>query len=213
MEPRGVSMEPVQNKNLVPHDGCVHLYDGFLSPSDCDRWRNDLFKAVPWEQRSIKMFGRSILQPRLTAWYGDPGCSYKYSGLLWEPTPWLPSLLEIKRQVELFTRQKFNSALLNLYRHENDSMGLHNDNEKELGQEPFIASVSLGATRKITFSPISNKQERMSFNLENGSLLTMEGPTQKHWKHAIPKQSQTAKMRINITFRNIMIQRPKGQAS
>jgi alkylated DNA repair dioxygenase AlkB len=159
---------------------------------------------VEWEQHRIRIRGREIASPRLSAWYGDPDAHYRYSGLSLEPRPWLPVILELKSRVEAACDEPFNSVLLNLYRDGSDSMGWHSDDEPELGERPLIASLSLGATRRFRLRHRRRKDlEPVAIDLEGGSLLIMEGDTQRFWKHQVPKTKRTVEPRINLTFRNI----------
>ena len=163
-----------------------------------------LRRDTKWVQRRMWMYGRWVDQPRLTAWHGDPSRVYKYSGIKEIPMPWTDLLRELKRRTEDCTDEEFNSVLLNLYRDQNDSMGFHSDDEKELGPEPAIASLSFGATRTFIFKHKTRKDLKpVSIPLPEGSVLMMRGPTQRHWKHAINRESQTCGPRINLTFRKI----------
>ena len=171
-----------------------------------DAWLAALLGAVPWRQESVRLFGREIPSPRLTAWYGDPGCVYTYSGLTLEPLPWTPLLASIRERVEAGAGQRFNSVLLNRYRDGSDSMGWHADDERELGPEPTIASVSLGARRTFQLKHKTRKeQRRLDVDLEHGSLLVMRPPTQAHWLHGVPKRrgADAPGERVNLTFRHI----------
>lgn len=161
-----------------------------------------LMDEVEWRQESITLFGRRVAQPRLMAWYGDEGTAYTYSGLKNEPLPWSPLLLDLKHRVEELSGHTFNSVLLNLYRDGNDSMGYHSDDERELGSNPVIASLSLGAKRKFNLKQKSTK-ELVSIELHDNSLLIMKGELQENWKHAIPKSKRVHSARINLTFRRI----------
>lgn len=157
---------------------------------------------VAWEHRSIRMFGRLLPQPRLTAWYGDPAARYAYSGLQWEPRPWTPALQALRQQVEAAAGAPFNSVLLNLYRDGRDSMGWHADDEPELGPAPTIASLSLGATRRFRLRPRPGVAHApFGLDLPAGSLLLMSGNSQAHWQHALPKTSRPVGPRLNLTFR------------
>lgn len=148
------------------------------------------------------MFGKQLLLPRLTAWYGDKG--YTYSGLYNKPQPWLPVLLDLKERVEQASGHTYNSVLLNLYRGGNDSMGWHSDDEAELGKEPAIASLSFGGERRFSFKHRTRKDLKpVSVILANGSLLLMHGPTQHHWLHHIPRTKHPVQPRINLTFRHV----------
>ena len=157
------------------------------------------------------MFGKEIMQPRLTCWFGDTGISYSYSGIRMESQIWNKPLLEIKSRIERVAGVRFNGALLNFYRDGKDSMGWHRDNEKELGKNPVIGSVSLGGTRTFKFRDRLTKKEIISLDLSNGSLLVMAGESQHFWEHSIPKQSGSAIPRLNITFR--VIQPDAGASS
>jgi alkylated DNA repair dioxygenase AlkB len=152
------------------------------------------------------MFGKEVPQPRLTAWYGDPAAQYTYSGLTWEPRPWTPTLLDLRRRLEAATDARFNSVLLNYYRDGRDSMGWHADNEPELGAAPAIASLSLGASRRFRLRPYRGGLTHPSFSLDlpTGSLLLMRGPTQQHWQHELPKTARPVGPRLNLTFRWIV---------
>ena len=148
------------------------------------------------------MFGRTVRVPRLVCWYGNRNAIYRYSGVEHIPHPWTKSLSELKTRIETFTQRTFNSVLGNLYRNGYDSMGWHSDDEKELGPNPFIASISLGSTRLFKVRHKSSK-EQIKLLLPHGSLLTMSGPFQHHWQHSIPKTSAPIAPRINLTFRDI----------
>ena len=166
------------------------LFDpAFLAPAEAASCLAQLTAEVVWEQRSIRIFGREMPQPRLTAWHGDPAARYTYSGLTWEPRPWTPTLQHLHQRVEAATATRFNSVLLNLYRDGRDSMGWHADDEPELGPEPAIASLSLGATPPF------------GLDLPGGSLLLMRGATQQHWQHALPKTVRPTGPWLNLTFR------------
>lgn len=163
-----------------------------------------LIEEVPWRAEAVVVFGRKILQPRLTAWYGDPGCAYAYSGIRLEPLPWSPRLCEVKARVEKVTGENFNSLLLNYYRDEQDSVGFHSDDEPELGPRPVIASLSLGAERVFVMKHrTQRKRPPVRLMLASGSLLLMKGETQRHWRHGVPKETRPCGPRINLTFRRI----------
>ena len=155
--------------------------------------------SVSWRTASLQMFGRRILSPRLTAWVGDH--AYTYSRLTWPPAPWEATLIEIRNRVEELAGASFNGVLLNLYRDGRDSMGWHSDDERELGPQPVIASLSLGAPRKFIFRARNNHTHKYQLNLAHNSLLIMSGETQTHWQHALPKSTKPVAQRINLTFR------------
>jgi alkylated DNA repair dioxygenase AlkB len=163
-----------------------------------------LLEEVSWQQRTIRLFGREVAQPRLVAWYGDPGCSYTYSGIRWDPSAWTMQLLELRQIVEEVSGCGFNSVLVNLYRDQRDSMGFHSDDEPELGPKPSIASLSVGAERVFVMKHKAGLVRPVRLRLASGSLLVMKGETQRNWKHGIDKQSSPCGPRINLTFRKIV---------
>jgi alkylated DNA repair dioxygenase AlkB len=163
-----------------------------------------LIDEVPWKAEKIVVWGKTVLQPRLTAWYGDPGKSYTYSGLHLEPLPWTPILRDIKGRVEAVVGDAFNSVLLNYYRDHRDSMGLHSDDEPELGKRPMIASLSLGEKRLFILKHKTRKNlQPVRLKLASSSLLLMKGDTQRHWKHGIEKERRPCGPRVNLTFRRL----------
>tara|TARA_X000000950_G_C13894188_1_gene652117 strand:+ start:2461 stop:3048 length:588 start_codon:yes stop_codon:yes gene_type:complete len=188
--------------NLLPTDGSAHLYPEFLSPSAADGLMQRIEQQTNWTQREIIIFGKAVMQPRLMAWYGDR--EYCYSGISLAPVNWHPTLLNLKSTIEQQCAARFNTALLNLYRNGEDSMGWHQDNEQSLGEQPVIASLSLGVERKFKFKHIDNKCMNVDINLAHGSLLIMAGLTQHKWKHCLPKTRRSIGTRINITFRNVL---------
>ena len=164
-----------------------------------------LIAETPWRQERISLFGKSHLQPRLVAWYGDPDASYRYSGLTLEPLPWTVQLQALKSRVESLAGASFNSVLLNYYRDQDDAMGLHADDEPELGPQPVIASLSLGETRTLVFKHRHDRAIKpVKIPLSSGSLLIMQGDTQANWKHGINRQAAPCGPRVNLTFRRIL---------
>lgn len=166
---------------------------------------NRLHRETVWLHEEVVVYGKRYFQPRLTAWYGDPGKSYRYSGTVMHPLPWTNLLLSLRYELERLTDSRFNSVLLNFYRNHNDRMGFHSDDEPSLGLEPTIASVSYGATRTLIFKHKKIKDmERKRVPLPSGSLLLMRGATQRNWSHGIEKEAKPCGPRINLTFRNIL---------
>lgn len=183
----------------------IEYIPNFFSPRQASAYFQSLLEEIPWEQKQIKIFGRPVMEPRLTAWIGDPDAAYTYSGTQMLPQTWTPALLKIKESVEARTQQTFNSVLANLYRDGRDSMGFHSDDEKELGQTPWIASVSFGETRRLIMKHRASKTlPQKEYKLESGSLFIMGGSTQKLWKHGIPKETKPCGARVNLTFRKIL---------
>jgi alkylated DNA repair dioxygenase AlkB len=187
---------------IVDHDGLVTYDTYYLDPWFADGVFETLRKEVSWRQDELKMYGRTIPIPRLTAWYGDPGATYVYSGIRNDPFPWNQVLDGLRRALETSHGISFNSVLLNLYRSGKDSLSWHADDERELGREPVIASLSLGAPRLFQLQHRVTG-EVISVNLEHGSLLVMSGVTQQCWKHQVPKERDASGERINLTFRVI----------
>jgi alkylated DNA repair dioxygenase AlkB len=184
-------------------DASLTFDPNYMDSKQADYYYEHLLQQVKWEQYHIKMFGKTLPQPRLTAWYGENGAAYAYSGIELMPLPFTAELLLLKNSVEAYTKQEFNSVLLNLYRNQQDSMGWHSDDEKELGDFPFIASLSLGSSRNFQLKHKTDKLLKGKIELNHGSLLCMGGSMQSFWQHAIPKSSIACGPRINLTFRQI----------
>ena len=166
----------------------------------------ELVDATPWRCDPITLWGKTYPQPRLVAWYGEPGLRYTYSRITMEAIPWTDALQKIKARVEALSGSAFNSVLLNYYRDQRDSMGFHADDEPELGQEPVIASLSLGAERTLVFRHRHRRNvPDARIPLPSGSLLLMRGATQSCWKHGIRKSTKPTGPRLNLTFRRILM--------
>ncbi len=181
----------------------ITFISSFLSEEESHLLFEDLMNGVEWKQDSITIYGKTHLVPRLHQWYGDAGLTYKWSGIAMHPIPWTSSLEKIKEQIEEKAKVKFNSLLLNLYRDGEDTVGWHADNEPELGKNPTIASLSLGAMRDFKLRHNKTKQKE-SITLTNGSLLIMGGETQHNWEHSVPRRKRVHEPRINLTFRNLL---------
>jgi alkylated DNA repair dioxygenase AlkB len=182
--------------------GTLAFWERWLGAPDADALFAELARTLDWKQRMIRIFGREVLQPRLTAWHGD--ASYTYSGVTLAPAPWTAALVALRNRLVAETGQHFNSVLCNLYRNGADSMGWHADDEKELGPSPVIASVSLGATRRFVLRHVKKKEPAVTLALSSGSLLVMGGTLQTFWRHALPKAADVDRPRINLTFRRIV---------
>ncbi len=193
----------LQRRVIIETDGQVILYPDLFNRQDSNGLFSDLCDRIQWRQETIQIFGKRMSVPRLTAWYGDEGKFYTYSGIEHHPQPWIPPLKSIKSKVEEISDVTFNSVLLNLYRTGKDSMAWHSDDEPELGKNPIIASVSLGATRRFSLRHKTAKDRKVHLDLTNGCLVLMQGETQHRWQHQIPKTSQSVQPRINLTFRTI----------
>jgi len=182
----------------------LELIEGFIAPDEQGRTYAELMAAVPWQTRSIRIAGRLIPEPRQTAWIGDPGAVYTYSGRQNEPTPWPAVLSGLRARLTAQLGVAFNSVLCNLYADGRNSMGLHADAEPELGPNPLIASLSLGATRRFQLRHRKLRDEKLDIDLPTGSLLVMRGTLQTHYRHGVPKQLRVQESRINLTFRRIV---------
>jgi alkylated DNA repair dioxygenase AlkB len=175
----------------------------FLNREEADQLKDHLFQTAPWQQRTQKMYDKTVLTPRLTAWYGDS--KYNESEEIKKPAnPWIPELLSLKERIEQEFGYRFNGVLLNLYRNQNDSVAWHRDKENRYGKRPVIASISLGQTRNFDFRKKDHHQSKYSLPLPHGSLLIMKGDLQEHWEHRIAKSTLPMKERINLTFRFIL---------
>jgi len=195
------------------HEEPIHLnlpdaefiyYPNFLSTEKANLFYETLLKETPWQHDEIMIFGKKILQPRLTCLYGNEGKSYGYSNIVMHPHPLNSTLTFIKEEIENTINEYFTTVLLNLYRNEKDSNGWHADNEKELGRDPIIASLSLGEERVFQIKHNTKKDIKQSITLQHGSLLVMKNGAQIHYKHQIPKASKPKNARINLTFRKIL---------
>lgn len=184
-------------------DAQVSYVPSFIGFEEANELFDKLINDINWQQDDIVVFGKKFQQPRLTALYGNDGKSYSYSSLTMFPNKWNSLLIYIKEKVEEFMNVKFTTVLLNYYRDGNDSNGWHADNEKELGKNPIIASISFGAKRVFQMKHNTNKDQKFKIELEHGSLLIMKGTTQHFWKHQIPKSTKKVGPRINLTFRII----------
>ena len=181
----------------------IDIYQDIGLEQKKELWFKSCLNNLNWETGIIKIFGKTHQIPRLQAWYAEDGIEYTYSGKKLQRHNWNETLIDIKEEIESITSFKFNSVLANLYRNGDDSMGLHSDDEKELGINPVIASLSLGESRDIHFKH-KNIKTSLDIPQTNGQLIVMYGQTQKYWKHEIKKTKKFKKPRINLTFRNII---------
>ena len=188
----------------LPLAGSDLLFDpAFLAPARADALFAQLRNGIAWETHRIRLFGREVDSPRLSCWIGDADASYVYSRTRFEPRPWPQALTILREEVDGATGERFNSVLANLYRNGRDGMGWHSDDEPELGSQPVIASLSLGATRRFCLKHKRDGTRSFALELPHGSLLVMRGDTQKNFRHALPKTAKPVAERINLTFRKI----------
>ena len=188
---------------LTLPDSDIIYYPNFYSIEEASALFENLKSNTSWQQDDITVYGKTYPQPRLTALYSLETMIYSYSGISMNTMPFTPTLIQIKNKIEENSKEKFNAVLLNLYRDGNDSVGWHSDDEKELGKNPIIASLTLGEERMFHLRHKNNKLLKSKFLLQHGSLLLMKGKTQHFWQHQIPKSKKINKSRINLTFRII----------
>lgn len=194
--------EQTNTIDLLPYDGSV-LYHGRIMPAaQAEHYFQQLWQTIAWQHDEAVIYGKRITTKRKVAWYAGQPFTYTYSKTTKTARLWSPLLLELKQLVESYTQASFNSCLLNLYHDGSEGMTWHSDAEKELEQNGTIASLSLGAQRKFSFKHKGSKETR-SVQLEDGSLLVMQGNTQSHWLHALPTTKKVHSPRINLTFRQI----------
>lgn len=186
----------------LPPAGLARYWPGWIGTQQADRLFDLWSRSLDWQQRPIRLFGREVMQPRLTCFYGEEGVRYRYSGKTLAAEPWPDELEALSLRLGPLLGESFNSVLCNLYRDGRDSMGWHADNEPELGVDPVIASVSLGEARRFRLKPRGGGASR-SIVLQHGSLLVMSGDLQHHWLHELPKSRQVLGPRINLTFRRV----------
>lgn len=189
----------------VPLPGAdVWFAPGWVPMKERPRLFAEIMEQARWKQDHLTIQGQSIALPRLTAWHGEPGAAYGYSGINNEPAPWIAPLSELREELIAGLGAAFNSVLINLYRSGADSVSWHADNEAELGSEPVIASLSLGAPRKFSFKHRFDRSLRHDLTLSDGDLLVMKGSTQASWLHQVPKTKAVVGPRINLTFRMVI---------
>lgn len=193
-----------QSQKLSLLGADISYYPNFIASQEEQRLYNQLLRETPWQQDDIKVFGKIYAQPRLTALYGSKGLPYSYANITMHPHPFTTALHTLKERIEKECQNTFTSCLLNLYRDGQDSNGWHSDDEKELGPNPVIASISLGGSRVFKLRNRKEKTQIHKLVLEPGSLLLMQGGTQHNWQHQIPKTSKQVPPRINLTFRKIV---------
>ncbi|WP_071872074.1 alpha-ketoglutarate-dependent dioxygenase AlkB family protein [Atopomonas hussainii] len=192
----------MRSDDLQP--GTLYWHDDFASAAQADQWFSALQTECAWQQPQVKVFGRWHPTPRLVAWYGDSDAAYRYSGQTHRPLAWTPTLSLIRDLVEQQTGRRFNGVLVNYYRNGHDSMGWHSDDERELGPEPWLASLSLGVERRFDLRRKGSTRIAVSFALKHGQLLLMDGQCQAAWQHQVPRSLKVSGARINLTFRHIL---------
>lgn len=192
-----------ETTNLLPFDGTVYYYGKVVSNDEAQHYLERLLDNIVWKNDEAIIFGKHIFTKRKVAWYGDASYLYTYSNTTKQALEWTPELLALKQIVERITGTKFNSCLLNLYHDGDEGMAWHSDDEKSLGKDTVIASMSFGAERRFSFKHKATKQT-VSVILESGSLLIMKDTTQTHWLHSLPKTTKVTRPRVNLTFRTMI---------
>jgi len=194
----------MKNEIVAHNDLKIRILEDFFNSVDSNKLLKKFILKLPWESMMIKMFGRDTKIPRLQCWIGDKGCEYRYSGKQLSRQIWNQDLIMIRKKIYQELKIDFNSVLVNYYRDGKDSMGWHSDDEKELGPNPTIASISFGSERDLVFRNKITK-ETLAIPQTNGCLILIDGETQKNWQHSIKKTQKVIGPRINLTFRNIII--------
>lgn len=198
-----MSLFPDEKITFNLPDAEIAYFPNFISTEKADELFHKLQTEIPWQQDTITVYGKNHLQPRLTALFGNEGKPYGYTNIVMQPHNWNPLLMFLKEAIEKVCEENFTTVLLNYYRNGQDSNGWHSDNEKELGRNPIIASLSFGEERVFQLKHNTIETAKQNIVLEHGSLLLMKGTTQHYWKHQIPKTKKEIGSRINLTFRII----------
>ncbi|MCT8334476.1 alpha-ketoglutarate-dependent dioxygenase AlkB [Leptospira sp. 85282-16] len=188
------------SENLLPYDGVLLYIPDFLPTEEANRTFHSFLEGIEWKPDEAILYGKHITTKRSVAWYAEKGFSYRYSGTTKTALPWSPGLLDLKSKVEIASKEKFNSCLLNLYHDGSEGMAWHSDDETSLRPNSTIASVSLGAERIFRFKH-KKTNELVELQLEHGSLLLMKDVIQRFWLHSLPKAIKVKRPRINLTFR------------
>lgn len=189
--------------SLTHEQGELLCFPDWLQEAESEEYFRLFLQQLAWKSETLTLGGRQIQSPRLVAWYGEPGVSYRYSGVRHVALPWHEKLLELKKSLEKNFSSPINSVLANLYRNGRDSVSWHADAEPELGREPVIFSLSLGCPRFFDFRLKADHGKRHRIELKPGMLLIMRGRFQHFWQHQVPKQTKVDAARINLTFRYI----------
>ncbi|HCX87158.1 MAG TPA: alpha-ketoglutarate-dependent dioxygenase AlkB [Gammaproteobacteria bacterium] len=190
---------------LAVEDGIFEYWPRFLDAAEASSCLEQLQERIDWHTPRVFVYGRWVDSPRQSAWYGDSGAVYRYSGTVNQPSPWLPELDSLRERLKQFCTSHFNSVLANQYRSGRDSIGWHSDDEKELGPDPVIASVSLGGARRFLLQHRRRKHLPIhEIVLEHGSLLVMGAGSQRAWRHSVPKTRRPVAPRINLTYRHVI---------
>ncbi|MDB5115882.1 MAG: alpha-ketoglutarate-dependent dioxygenase AlkB [Mucilaginibacter sp.] len=203
MEQLNLFGETQQNNSLLP--GLLDYVPGLFDPAESEYLMQKFIREMPWQQRSVLMYGKEVITPRLTVWYGDQDADYSVTGDRAIPLPWTEELLMIKNRIEPLAGIRFNTVLLNYYRDGNDSVSWHSDNDGVPGKNRIVASVSFGQARNFDVREKDDHAKKYTIELQNGSYLLMKGNFQDQWQHRIAKSTKPMKPRINLTFRILKV--------
>lgn len=196
--------EPGISQNILPFQGIVENYGKILTTEQSNQYFNYFLNYLEWEHDEVYLYGKHYITDRKVVWYGDEQYKYRYSGSFKQAKQWNAGLFRLKQHIECLVGHSFNSCLANLYENGQQGLGWHSDDEPSLGQNMVIASLSFGATRKMSFKHKTNQMKK-DLELQHGQLIVMRGETQHYWKHCITKTSQVIQPRINLTFRYFYI--------
>jgi len=199
---KDIPKEDTHPYNILPEDGETIYHGKIYDNPEANEILCYLIEQIPWKHDEVKIYGKHIITARKVAWYGDQNYDYTYSGSTRTALQWTPELLNIKQLAESHSRVAYNSCLLNLYVDGSQGMAWHSDDEKCLGKDTNIASLSFGAQRRFDLRH-KGTREKVSVQLEHGSLLVMQGATQAHWQHQIAKTKKVTTPRVNLTFRTM----------
>lgn len=190
-------------RQILPRDGVAYYHGAIIDEAESDRFFQTLMDEIHWQHDRLKLYGKEIVTRREVAWHGNEPYKYTYSRSTKTAKPWTPTLKQLKTKVEAASNQIYNCCLLNLYHSGEEGMAWHADDEKELLPEGAIASLSFGPARRFIFRH-NRQKDKCEIELENGSLLVMQGTTQTHWQHSLPPMRRVKTPRINLTFRTII---------
>ena len=178
----------------------VRYMPDFLPRQRADGLLARSLAEVDWQSERLTLFGCEHIAPRRVAWYGERGVSYRYSGAERAAIPWPAFIARLAAEVGDALAWRFNYALVNRYRGGSDMLGWHADDEADLGGEPVIATVSLGAARVLRIRPRRGGAS-VGGALAHGSLLAMWGRAQRDYKHCVPRTRKPVGERVSYTFR------------
>lgn len=191
-----------EKPNILPYDGEAIDYGVVMDKAMADDYYQHLLTQTPWQHDEAHLYGKHYITKRKVAWYGEKNFAYTYSGTTKYAFAWTKTLWQLKNWVEDLSGHTFNSCLVNLYHNGQEGMAWHSDDEKSLGKNTTIASLSFGSARRFCFRHRQTMLQR-EIILQHGQLLLMQGCTQQFWQHKLPTTVTVCEPRINLTFRTI----------